>query len=252
MSYPKIIAKDSGGGDFKKIPPGAHFAICQMVADIGLQEGFSGKPQHKIYLRWEVPDERIEYTDKQGRHVEGPCTIGKTYTLSLSEKANLRKDLENWRGRAFTQAELEGFNIVDVIGKCCQIMVTHETKGNKTYANVTGVMGISREQKERAKSAKAENDPLVYSVAAHDQKTFEKLPEWLRKSVENRIENEPREPEVATVEHDEFSDDIPFNHAAHVNRVNNMLDEAMAYDDDMGLPYLEYVNDPRIQAILEA
>jgi hypothetical protein len=211
MAFPKIIAKDSGGGDFKKIPPGAHFAVCQLVADLGLQEGYNGKPQRKVYLRWEVPDERVEYTTKQGQHVEGPCTIGRTYTLSLSEKANLRKDLENWRGRAFSEQELDGFNIVDVVGKCCQIMVTHETRNSKTYANVTGVMGLSREQKDRAKVAKPENDPLVYTPDAHDAVVFERLPEWLRKAIGNRLSDEPEEPEVASVEQDnEFDDDIPF------------------------------------------
>lgn len=203
-----IMAKDTGGKDFKKVPPGAHFAICNMVVDCGLQEGFSGKPQHKIYLRWEVPDERVTY-EKDGHQTEGPCSIGSLYTLSLSEKANLRKVLENWRGKAFTPQELQGFDITTVLGKCCQIMVTHSEDGK--YANVTGVMGISKDQRERSKNARAENVPLAYSLEEHDAKVFQALPNWLKEKIENRLED-PTEPGPSTGQpkEDEFDDDIPF------------------------------------------
>ena len=46
-----IIAQESGGKDFKKVPPGCHFAICNMVVDLGVQETtFKGqaKQQHKV------------------------------------------------------------------------------------------------------------------------------------------------------------------------------------------------------------
>lgn len=203
-----IMASDKGGKDFKKVPPGAHFSICNMVVDMGLQEGFNGKPQHKVYLRWEVPDERVSY-EKDGQTIEGPCSIGKMYTLSLSEKANLRKDLENWRGRAFTADELKGFDITTVLGKCCQTMVTHSEDGK--YANITGVMGISKDQKERARNAKAENPLIAYSIEEHSHAVFEQLPNWLKEKIENRIE-EPTQamPSTARPVDDDFDDDIPF------------------------------------------
>jgi hypothetical protein len=204
-----IMAKDTGGKDFKKVPPGAHFAICNMVVDCGLQEGFSGKPQHKVYLRWEVPDERVSY-EKDGRQIEGPCSIGCMYTLSLSEKANLRKTLENWRGKPFTPDELSGFDIETVLGKCCQIMVTHDTNGNKTYANVTGVMGISKDQRERAKAAKAENPLIAYSLDEHSSAAFEALPNWLREKIENRLEAPTEATPSSAQPTDDFDDDIPF------------------------------------------
>lgn len=203
-----IMAKDTGGKDFKKVPPGAHFAICNMVVDCGLQEGFNGKPQHKIYIRWEVPDERVSY-EKDGKEIEGPCSIGNLYTLSLSEKANLRKVLENWRGRAFTAQELQGFDITQVLGKCCQIMVTHSEDGK--YANVTGVMGISKDQKARAQNVQPENKPIAYSIDEHNQLVFSQLPNWLKEKIENRLK-EPTEavPSSGRATDDDFSDDIPF------------------------------------------
>src|SRR5690606_8381199 len=88
----------NGGGDFKRAPAGSHVAVCNLVADCGLQPGFEGKPQRKIYVRFEIPSERVEY-EKDGKQVEGPLTIGSFYTASMNEKATLRKHLEGWRGR---------------------------------------------------------------------------------------------------------------------------------------------------------
>jgi hypothetical protein len=205
-----ILAKENSGKDFKKVPPGAHFAICNMVVDVGLQEGYQKKPQHKIYLRWEVPDERVSY-EKDGNTTEGPCSIGRFYTLSLSEKANLRKDLENWRGRTFTSDELKGFDIESVLGKPCQIMVTHETDNGKTYANITGVMGVSKDQKERAKATKPENPLVSFSLDSPDQKLFETLPNWLKEKIDARLEPADTKPAPKAAEvDDDFDDEIPF------------------------------------------
>jgi hypothetical protein len=209
-----IMAADTGGGkDFKKVPPGCHFAICNMVVDLGVQETtFKGqsKSQHKVYLRFEVPDERVTY-EKDGREIESPCSIGATYTLSLSEKANLRKVLENWRGKPFTAEELRGFDITKVAGTCCQIMVQHEQAGDKVYANITGVMGTSRDQKERARNAKSEVGVLVYSLDDHDDSTYEQLPNWLKEKLQGRVMPQAVKHASANAPAGEdFDDSIPF------------------------------------------
>lgn len=207
-----IMAADNGGKDFKKVPPGCHFAICNMVVDLGVQEIVykqQGKQMHQVYLRWEVPDERVMYT-KDDKEVEGPCSIGATYTLSLSEKANLRKILENWRGQPFTAEELKGFDITNVAGKCCQIMIQHNTSGNKTYANVTGVMGISRDQKERARAAKSEVGVVVYSLD-EPQVNYDKLPNWIKEKLEDRVPPMTARNTNGNAPADtDFDDDIPF------------------------------------------
>ena len=210
-----IIATDTGGKDFKKVPAGCHFAICNMIVDLGIQETtFKGqaKSQHQVYIRWEVPDERVKY-EKDGEEIEGPCSIGSTYTLSLSEKANLRKMLENWRGQAFTAQELRGFDITSIAGKCCQVMVTHKTAGEKTYANVTGVMGISREQKERARTAKSEVGVIVYSLDEPNKTIEEKLPNWIKEKLASRVPAQSAHSANAQAPagaDEDFDDEIPF------------------------------------------
>lgn len=207
-----ILASDTGGKDFKKVPPGCHFAICNMVVDLGVQATtFKGqeKQQHKVYLRWEVPDERVTYT-KDDKEIEGPCSIGNVYTLSLSERAKLRAVLQDWRGKLFTAEELRGFDITSVAGKCCQITVQHNTGSDgKTYANVSGVMGISKDQKERSKTAKSEVGVLVYSLDDPDKGTYDKLPNWIKEKLEDRI-SPPSVRAAKAVPSDEFDDDIPF------------------------------------------
>lgn len=208
-----ITATANSGKDFKKVPPGCHFAICNMVVDLGVQEtSFKGqaKQQHKVYIRWEVPDERVTYT-KDDKEIEGPCSIGSTYTLSLSEKAKLRALLENWRGKLFTGEELKGFDITSIAGKCCQVMVQHSTGSDgKVYANVTGVMGTSREQKDRAKTAKSEIGVVVFELDNPDQKVYDTLPNWIKEKLEGRVSAPTLKAATATPGVDEFDDDIPF------------------------------------------
>src|SRR5690349_4605229 len=123
-----LYASDTGGGsDFDPVPEGSHPAVCDMLVDLGLQETtgkFAGKIQHKVYLRWQIPSLRLSY-EKDGEKIEGPMTIGSRFTVSLHEKAALRKLLQQWRGRAFTPDELRKFDVTSVVGAPCLISVSH-------------------------------------------------------------------------------------------------------------------------------
>ena len=57
-----------------------------------------------------------------------PFLISRRYSLSLHEKSSLRRDLESWRGRAFTQEELRGFDLEVLIGVGCLVSVVHEQR----------------------------------------------------------------------------------------------------------------------------
>lgn len=214
-----LTAKQTGG-DYKKLPPGAHFAVCNMIVDLGMQAGeYEGKAnvQHKVYIRWEVPDERVSGTTKAGVEFEGPMTIGRKYTLSLNERAHLRQDLENWRGKTFTDEEVKGFNVFSVLGKCCLITVVHAESSGKTYANVKGIVGLTKDLRERAKKVTTENELLAFSLEGDgfDQETYEKLPEWLQEQISNRIEEgapaeKIGERQPGSDDAQDFDDDIPF------------------------------------------
>jgi hypothetical protein len=135
-----IIARDTGGGDFEPIPAGMHNAVGARIYDLGNQPGFNpGSFAHKVVVLWELA---TRYTT--GDYKDQRMRVSKTYTLSLSEKANLRHDLESWRGRAFTEAELQGFDVEKVIGAPCtlNLVETLNPKTQKRYVKVAAVMPL--------------------------------------------------------------------------------------------------------------
>lgn len=127
-------------GSFTPVPEGVHRAVCIGLYDLGthMNEQFK-KEQEKVLIVWELPDENIEVN---GEYV--PMRQSKQYTASLSEKSSLRKDLEAWRGRTFTKEELDGFNLHNILGKCCQLQIIHVTVGDKTYANIAAIMALPK------------------------------------------------------------------------------------------------------------
>ncbi len=132
-----IVAK-STGDSFVLCPAGAHTAVCVDVVDLGIIESeFNGekKKQHKVRIVWQI-DEDMD----NGK----PYIAGKRYTLSLHEKASLRKDLESWRGRPFTVPELEGFDLENLLSVGALINVIHEPKNGKVYDNVTSIMRLPK------------------------------------------------------------------------------------------------------------
>ena len=204
-----IMAKETGNDiDYTPVPQGTHLAVCNMVVDIGLQETtYMGetKIKHQVYVRWELPHERLKYTDGDGKEHEGPMVVGKTYTLSLNEKANLRKDLEAWRGKSFTASELDGFDLLNLLGVCCQITVTHREKDNKTYSNVTGVAGWPKGMDK----INAQNPLLAYSD--DDKSSFDDLPQWLREKINNQKEPAVDPGPSSEIDYGaDLDDDIPF------------------------------------------
>lgn len=126
-----IIAKKPESS-FTPCPEGLHQAVCVDVVDLGLQKGQFGE-KHKVELRWQ--------TDTEDPETRRRFQLRKWYTLSLHEKASLRKDLECWRGRKFTEQELAGFDLEKLIGINCQLQVIHNiTDDGKTYDNVQAIV----------------------------------------------------------------------------------------------------------------
>jgi hypothetical protein len=135
-----LIAKDKGGGDLTPIPEDLHLALCYGIWDLGSQfTHFSDRPVHKVVIVWEIPGCRGDF-ERDGKMVNLPRAISKIYTLSLHEKANLRKNLESWRGKKFSDEELKGFDLKKLLGAPCQIQIIHNVKDDKTYANISAII----------------------------------------------------------------------------------------------------------------
>lgn len=128
----------SKGSSFVPCPAGPHSAVAVDIVDLGMVDTeWQGKKKkvHKCRLVWQVSE-----MNEDGK----PFLVQKQYTVSLSEKSNLRKDLQSWRGRAFTEEELNGFDIEVLIGKPCMLNVQHVDRNGATYANVAAIMPLPK------------------------------------------------------------------------------------------------------------
>jgi hypothetical protein len=126
-----IIAKKPESS-FTPAPEGLHHAVCVDVVDLGIVPSSFGD-KHKVRIVWQIEEENIETR----RRFEAR----KQFNLSLHEKATLRKDLESWRGRKFTDDELKGFDLEKLIAANCQIQVVHDIGEDASiWANVQAVV----------------------------------------------------------------------------------------------------------------
>lgn len=187
-----LVVSDSGGGQFERIPEGTHLAICYAVCDLGIVESEAYGPKHKVLICWETPNE----LNSKGE----PYEVAKQFTASLNEKSTLRRDLESWRGRKFTDEELKGFDLKNILSKPCQVTVVHNTTpAGKTYANVNAVTSIPK-----GVSLPSQFNPTIwYDRDESEDSVVASMPDWMRKRVRPDLA-ELVEASVAT------EDDIPF------------------------------------------
>lgn len=196
-----------------QIEEGNHHGICVAVIDLGTQYNeLYGKEQPKVLFTWELPD--FPLVDESGNPApqKGFRVISKEYTVSLSEKAHLYEDLVSWRGRAFTQEELEGFELKNVIGANALVNVIHNTKG---YAQVAAVAKLPK-----GMAPKKGTYQLIYDMD-EGMTIPEGVPDWIatkiKKSQEyiawgNGPNDRQQQYEQTGVDHGPTNndDDIPF------------------------------------------
>jgi hypothetical protein len=205
-----LVAKDKGGKGFDPVPEGTHNAVCYALIDLGthLDEKF-GNRNHKLVIIFEIPTERIEI-EKDGVKMNLPRAISKQYTISLSEKSNLRKDLQTWRGRGFTPEELKGFDVKNVLGKSCLLQVIHTHKGEKTYANISAIIGFPKGMPPLT----PENPLTFYSIHESRDVIPQHVPDWIRDIIKTSDEYQSFVPADATHQQVDdsvdTSDEVPF------------------------------------------
>jgi hypothetical protein len=199
---------DTGGGDFEQPPIGTHMARCVRVIDIGTQRGeYQGKVniRRQCIIGWELPTELIQDGDLAGK----PFVVSKFYTASLGTKANLRRDLQNWRGRDFTEAELAGFEAQNIMGKPCMLALTLNDKGK---AKISGVMALPKGMEVPPQTT----TPVFFSLDKYDPAVFESLSEGIKKfitaSPEYQAITRPPIPGAnkPAGSFDDMDDDLPF------------------------------------------
>jgi hypothetical protein len=193
---------DNGGKEFEQAPIGNHVGRCVGMIDLGTQQGeYLGKTTHarKIVLRFELPNELIS----EGEFAGKPFIVSKFYTASLSEKANLRKDLEAWRGKPFTSDELMGFDSKNLMDKPCMVNVTRTDKGK---AKISGVTPIPKGLQVPGRV----HDLIYLSLDEFKREVFDALNDYWKGEIQKSPEWADLQGKPRPTSFSEMESDIPF------------------------------------------
>lgn len=207
-----MIVKASNNFVKEWISEGTHDAVCYALYDLGFQEGeYKGKKtiNRKLVLAWQVKEKIEGNGDYQGKHK----VCYRQLTASLGEKAELRSILVSWRGKQFSEEELQGFDLSKLIGAKCRLSIAHKYDA---YGNVTGI-NISQVLKATPQHSNFTPDKIdkipKWIMEAQDRQ-INKDPEEFKpqQPVQTNIANEPHEiTETSPIaDNSEFYDDIPF------------------------------------------
>jgi hypothetical protein len=161
MSDEAIVVKEDGASFERELAPAEPtLGVCWNVFNVGLQDSKFG-PKPKVLIYWEI-DVRYTKGDYKGKRM----LLSQEYTASLSAKSFLRRDLEKWRGKPFSEEQLKGFDLMKLKGVPALLNVVHKPSGDTVYANVDGIM-------------KAPSTSVIF--------TLETDPKYLPKRVENLL-----------------------------------------------------------------
>ena len=181
------------------VPAGNHIARCYQMIHLGthLEKDQKGneKLMNKVKIAWELPGEMRVFDETKG---EQPMSISKDYTLSMYEKANLRKDLEGWRGKGFTDEQAKEFDITVLLGKPCMLNVIHKTSGaGNEYAMINSISGMPKS----ITCPPQINTNFEFNFTdKFDLKVLDSLADWLKSKIKESSEykaiNNPQEQDL--------------------------------------------------------
>ena len=198
-----LILRDTESSSYSRLAPDTYPGICTGIIDLGMQYSKAfDKEQHQVMLCFELPTEQIEYNGKvENRHVY------ETYTFSFNEKSNLRKMLQSWRGKPFSEEELKGFDLEKVLGLPCIITIIDSTSASgKTFSKVASIA----KPMKGFQVPKGNDEPFIFELTNGDKAIAEiqSLQSW----IQDRIKSSSTYKQLVGIESDEeaTSEDLPF------------------------------------------
>jgi hypothetical protein len=135
------IAKDAGGG-FAPHSEGQFAMVCVDVVDLGIKvEQFPGQDAPR-----EVPKVGLVFASGERQDGKELTIVTTEMTLSMNEKANLRKFLESWRGKSYSAEQAEaGVPVGKLHGHTALVSIEHVTtrKGRK-FAKISSIAPLPK------------------------------------------------------------------------------------------------------------
>lgn len=112
---------------YERMTEGLHNVVITAVKDLGMVDTQNG-PKHKAAIVFTAQDQK----DKEGKPVDALLRVN----LSLGQKSTLAKTLNQL---GYTNVGSE-FDLEEIIGTKCQIVIEHAEKDGETYANVASII----------------------------------------------------------------------------------------------------------------
>lgn len=165
----------ASGEDFPQTPAGNWSGVCIGLIDLGTHwESFQGGPQkkqRKVLIVWEIEAEKDGKDERFFVGRDFNIGVNDKGEVSYGEKSNIRKMLESWKGRAYSQGE--EIDLSATLGKTALVNIA----GKKTNAgkDITFVNAVSPLPKGM-KVIKASQKQIVYTA---DSDAIVPEDEWL-------------------------------------------------------------------------
>lgn len=140
----RLSAKNSDA-KFTPHPEGMFPAQCVDVIDLGEKvEEYQNNPKklsHKCALVFRTGEINVETGE--------PIDVSGEYTVSMGEKAKLRQMLETWRGKEYSEDELEEVPLDKLEGQWALLTIDQKVSSNKRrYARIIGITGIPKQMRK--------------------------------------------------------------------------------------------------------
>jgi hypothetical protein len=168
---------EGGSSNIPVIEPGTYPGRCYLIADLGTHtEEFLGvkKTARRVIISFELPTEMAVF--KEGEEAK-PRVISKEYALFMNEQSNLYKLIVSWFGIKPTEEQKRKFDVTQFIGLAGMVTITHTENGKAKITNISKLMkGLTIDAPIL--------EPVVFSLADFDEKTFDSLPKFIKTKIE--------------------------------------------------------------------
>lgn len=156
-------------------PAGSHVARLVSIIYIGTLQSQFGEA-YKVRFTWELPNELHKF--KEGE-AEKPFVVSKKFTLSMHEKATLRKFSTGIVGRKMSDEEATVYDIDDMLGRESLITITHTESDKGVFADVESANPLPKGMV----CPSAVNKLQLLSYEKWDEELFQSLPKFIQEEI---------------------------------------------------------------------
>jgi hypothetical protein len=189
------------------IEAGTHFVRLVQIIDLGThttERQGEQKLQRKSMFVFELPEEKYEYENKEGKKISGVKLKNMRFTVSWGDSSNLKKFICAWLGDQ--QLPEGGLDLAVWLGKTGIGAIQHDVgKNGTTYDNLKAVAPLMKGMKD----IKAVTDLLYFDLDNFDVAIFDAIPEWIQNIIKDSKEYpivSDNSPQVEAT----TDDDLPF------------------------------------------